>query len=76
MTAKEKADELVRRMNQSMMPHGMDKTDSKLCALIAVDETISHINTINNDLQQSLMAHRVSVKVDYWQQVKENINKL
>ncbi len=74
MTAKEKAEELVRRMNQSMMPHGMDKTDSKLCALIAVDEIIKTHE--HNGVLIGLGGYDSNSTIKYWQQVKENINNL
>jgi hypothetical protein len=65
MTPKEKADELHvgywRLTNDSRI--------AKQCALIAVDEVISNI-------EPSVSMDVISARIKYWEQVKEEINKL
>ena len=66
MTAKEEAKELVNRFLQiydGRVPH------AKRCALICVDEIVSeHLDEgINSYVQK---------RIDYWSEVKEEINKL
>ena len=65
MTAQEKADELHvgywRLTNDSRI--------AKQCALIAVDEVISNI-------EPSVSMDVISARIKYWEQVKEEINKL
>jgi hypothetical protein len=73
MTPKEKAIELIDKFNQftikQLMYHKNGKTkeyygDAKQCALIAVDEILNNI--IDDDKQI----------LNYWQQVKQEIEKL
>ena len=65
MTPKEKADELHvgywRLTNDSRI--------AKQCALIAVDEVIYNI-------EPSVSMDVISARIKYWEQVKEEINKL
>jgi hypothetical protein len=65
MTPQEKADELHvgywRLTNDSRI--------AKQCALIAVDEVISNI-------EPSVSMDVISARIKYWEQVKEEINKL
>jgi hypothetical protein len=65
MTPKEKADELHvgywRLTNDSRI--------AKQCVLIAVDEVISNI-------EPSVSMDVISARIKYWEQVKEEINKL
>ena len=67
MTPKEKAEELVEKFYK--YAHGLTenvfKQNAKQCALIAVDEVI-------DALDQSL----VDADIEYWKQVKEEINQL
>lgn len=72
MTPKEKAEELVGKMiPHTRVFHGVlgweDYQDSaKQCALIAVDEIINQYYTHTDNVTQH----------EYWQQVKQEINKL
>ena len=67
MTPKEKAEELVDKMLYCFQGH-IDEYTAKQCALIAVDEIIgSHL--LSNKI---LNTH----PVDYWQEVKQEIEKL
>ena len=74
MTSKEKAEELVNKyMNIGqikMSDHSrIYLPTAKQCALIAVDEILDYITT-SLDIQTSLAA------VNYWQEVKQEIEKL
>lgn len=81
MTPKEKAKELVNKykpfvygfIGSSMLTNTEDqsviKMNAKQCALIAVDEIINYLTT-SLDVQTSLIA------VDYWREVKQEIEKL
>ena len=69
MTPKEKADDLFRKMYQthSVSPSDITKYFAKQCALVAVDEILNH-----HSQEQSL--YRIDTY--YWQQVKQEIEKL
>lgn len=62
MTPKEKAKELVDKFDGVGL---QQRNEAIACALICVDEILS-INSIDKDLELS----------DYWEEVKEEINKL
>jgi hypothetical protein len=62
MSPKEKAMELFDKYYNAIVEHWDAGTVSKQCALIAVDEIISAIG--------------FSVMDEYWQEVKEEIEKL
>ena len=69
MTAKEKAQELFDKYSKGKDEHGWHLCEfdscAKLCALIAVDEIIKLPNAIGiNDL------------IEYWEEVKQEIEKL
>lgn len=78
MTPKEKAKELVEKykpfvycyLGSGMLMNWEDKdvilSNSKICALIAVDEMIDYL--ISNKITGTLMT--------FWQEVKQEINKL
>ena len=80
MTPKEKAEELVIKMYQPL-PASKEAEKgkehlyynqynaAKQCALIAVDEVISNI-------EPSVSMDVISARIKYWEQVKEEINKL
>jgi hypothetical protein len=66
MTAKEKAKELFMRNFEITV----DESYAKQCALIAVDEIINsnpHSNPLNTDVHSTM---------SYWQEVKQEIEKL
>jgi len=68
MTPKEKAEQLVNDMQSSLYSDGWE--DSKQCALIAVNEiikTICYCYPSKND-EMSF--------VEYWEEVKKEIEKL
>mgnify|MGYP003626383212 CR=1 FL=1 len=68
MTAKEKAIDLIKKI---ILADNLDKGTpiEKQCALICVDEMISeHLDEgINSYVQK---------RIDYWSEVKQEINKL
>ena len=61
MTAKEKAEHLIRQMT---VDFNIDYGQSVLCALICCDEVLDH-----------LQLHDI-VMIDYWDRVKEELEKL
>ena len=80
MTAEEKADELIRRMT---VDFSIEFEQSKLCALIAVDEIICVLFRVNGAIIQKDEIMHVLFRNDissdsykYWQEVKQEINKL
>ena len=74
MTAKEKAKELFDRFYgiEPVQPIyiGMDKGQAKQSALICVDEILENIT-------EEVMTYKpFMMNTDYWQEVKQEINKL
>ena len=63
-TPKEKAEELIMKM--SFETHAYN---AKSCALIAVDEIIANI-------EPSVSMDVIEARVKFWQEVKEEIEKL
>ena len=71
MTPKEKAEELVNKYLLKT-PVGFHIDDAKECALIAVDEIM--YNNLMEYPQHSMIYN--PHKNDYWQEVKQEIEKL
>jgi hypothetical protein len=72
MTPQEKAIELVDNFRLNVLDYegsGLNSFKAKQCALIAVDEIISHI-------EPSVSMDVISARINYWQEVKEEIKKL
>lgn len=72
MIPKEKAEELLHKFTQpvdQLHKYPMCFDTAKQCALIAVGEIINYLTT-SLDVQTSLDA------VNYWQEVKQEIEKL
>ena len=69
MTPKEKAKELVSEMYSAMEEYAIDKL-SKRCALIAVDEIIKSQKCCDECAEEG------SIEISYWQQVKNETEKL
>jgi hypothetical protein len=63
MTPKEKAEELIRNF------YSVGATECKQCALIAVDEILEIIN-------ETMILVDIESDYDYWQEVKQEIEKL
>lgn len=73
MTAKEKANELVRKFSPKLLFYTeKDNTQkSKECALICVDDILSFIEESDPQaLSYEMFGYR-----DYWREVKEEIGK-
>ena len=77
MTPKEKAKELFNKMfnvDDPMGSYPMCYETAKQCALIAVDEIIK---TLNNDIQDINVVGNVLLDlIDYWREVKQEIEQL
>lgn len=76
MTPKEKATELVEKFNYLVLEKdffgdNIEHKNSKQCALIAVEEILSHITITTN--QSGLIR---DFQKQYWQQVKTEIENL
>jgi hypothetical protein len=69
MSPKEKAKELYDLYRPKFFGNTAYKSLSKQCALIAVDEIIANI-------EPSVSMDVISARIKYWQQVKEEIEKL
>ena len=70
MTPKEKAIDLFNKFHyDKVLYHELGLCHSRQCALIAVDEIISNI-------EPSVSMDIISARIKYWEQVKEEINKL
>lgn len=66
MTAKEKADELIEKFIQGQFWNGemiVNKTFAKQCALICVEEQIDY-------------CHIGSMEINFWNEVKSELEKL
>ena len=80
MTPKEKAIELVDRFydyvncwgNDGNADYSLAKENARQCALIAVDE----IMPIVKGYEDALSASQTSDELEYWQEVKQEIEKL
>ena len=70
MTPKEKAKELVDRFKWRDYVARMSLDNSKQCALICVDEILQTI-------PEEVMSYKpFMMNTDYWQEVKQEINRL
>jgi hypothetical protein len=73
MTPKEKAEDLVHSFNsidaKDILQYGMEWQMAKQCALTAIDEIVMALSVIPYGMQY-LCA------IDYWLEVKEEIEKL
>ena len=79
MTPKEKAEELVEMYDETLT-YLESKSKSKQCALIAVDELIETeyqtVNKLLNIIKDNKIRLVISFNSDYWQEVKQEIEKL
>jgi len=79
MTPKEKAQELVKKYEIQFLSFGdyLPTIKAKQCALIAVDEIIkaSPTNPLKGGYIE-LYSDMVDEAIDYWQEVKQEIEKL
>jgi len=78
MTPKQKAEELFNRYwlkvyNEKGFP-AMGKNAAKDCALIAVDEILKEYAQAENHIEDIM--GRISLYIKYWQEVKQEIERL
>jgi hypothetical protein len=71
MTQKEKAEELVGKYYQFMVPNYTGIYEAKQCALIAVDEILNGISET-----WEVGSYDFESTNDFWQSVKQEIEKL
>lgn len=78
MTPKEKAKELVDKMsyNDFDEDHNCSNYVAKNCALIAVDEVLNVIPYSIMDTHKGEVYFYENEERDYWQEVKQEIEKL
>jgi len=78
MTPKEKAKELVDKYTKVYYDLGYDYNDDrdKQCALIAVDEILENVNYFFTELEKDGLPNKFDDEIEYWQEVKQEINKL
>ena len=89
MTHQEKATELVKKFENIKVKHashlpetGLTELESIQCALICVNEIINtnalwHKKTLDLDIIRNAKKHlSITCEYDYWQQVKQEIEKL
>jgi hypothetical protein len=76
MTPKEKAEDLFQKMYNKLkdtkaifLEYKSDKNSAKQCALIAVDEILG-------DIDDSILHPQNKEAIDYWQEVKQEIENL
>ena len=67
MKPKDKAKELINKM-LNQQSHTEELYDAKQCALIAVDEVVNNFNYFLPNILYD--------EIGYWQEVKQEINKL
>jgi hypothetical protein len=71
MTPKEKARELYDKYWKII-----DTLTTKQCALIAVDEVLENVNYFFSELEKDGLPNKFDDEIEYWQEVKKEINKL
>ena len=72
MTPKEKAKELYWKYYQNISDTSFPEETAKQCALIAVDEILN----LGFDIRCDATERCVSPVMNYWQEVKQEIEKL
>jgi hypothetical protein len=79
MEPKEKAWELYHKYRALEGKFG-DKVlynyDAKQCALIAVDEILENVDYFFTELEKDGLPNKFDDEIEYWQEVKQEINKL
>lgn len=81
MTPQQKAKELVEKMCAFQVVHQYDEDGefikrAKQCALIAVDEILKIYEHVDENIIKRNEKYRPLDEYAYWQQVKEEIEKL
>ena len=73
MTPKEKATWIVHQMYGALFHTNSEPAHVKQCALIAVDEITNVVKKYETEKGRLLIDN---IKLDYWQEVKQEIDKL
>ena len=73
MTPKEKANELVVKYQ---IDNPITYHQAKQCALIAVDEILENVDYFFKELEKDGLPNKFDDEIEYWQEVKQEINKL
>jgi hypothetical protein len=74
MTPKEKAKQLHILFSNAIPSSKAEWYESKQCALIAVDEILSELAYTQNYVEDAM--NKIQVYIIYWQEVKQEIEKL
>jgi hypothetical protein len=79
MTPKEKANKLFGKfamyLRANLMYDEEANEDAKQCALIAVDEIINS-NPYKLSLEGKFLTEHITYDINYWEEVKQEIEKL
>ena len=78
MTPKEKAEDLVNKMYNQIQTDelGKDYNSAKQCALIAVDDILAEVPTEILDTYRGETHFIINDRYLFWQEVKQEIEKL
>jgi hypothetical protein len=77
MTPKEKAEELYFKYYKNLNIFSYKRIKAKKCALIAVDEILDHAGMIWSGIYtETGMTAKGEIRKKYWQEVKQEIDKL
>ena len=77
MTPKEKAEELYFKYYKNLNIFSYKRIKAKRCALIAVDEILDNAGMIWSGIYtETGMTAKGEIRKKYWQEVKQEIDKL
>lgn len=80
MTPKEKAKELKDNFQKQVFfdvtDERLDINEAKGLALLAVDEILKNVNYFFTELKKDGLPNKFDDEIEYWQEVKQEINKL
>jgi hypothetical protein len=77
ISPKEKAKELVWKYSRALQIWNEENSlKSKQCALIAVDEILENVDYFFTELEKDGLPNKFDDEIEYWQEVKNEINKL
>ena len=68
-----KAKELVCKYHKI---HAINNYEVKQCALIAVDEILENVDYFFKELENDNLPNKFDDEIEYWNEVKQEINKL
>lgn len=74
MTPKEKAKQLVYKFDKAVNTH--TNIPLKRCALIAVDEILENVDYFFKELEKDNLPNKFDDEIEYWNEVKQEINNL